>query len=162
MWWLAGFATLVLFCFSFVLLVGAPYLPTMRKQTQTALDLLALQPGQRLLELGCGDGTVLLAAARRGIRCTGYELNPLLAALCWLRTRKYRALVTVVWGDYWQQNWPPTDAIYAFLLPRLMPKLDKKIIHSCQAPVRLASFAFKVPGRRAAKSSRGIYIYDYK
>src|SRR5882672_507174 len=95
---------LLLLCFSAVVLVGPPYLPTLNKQVETALDMLALSKGQTLLELGCGDGKVLIAAARRGLQVTGIELNPLLAVLCWLRTLRYRRQVTVVWGNYWRTS----------------------------------------------------------
>ncbi|HSH18794.1 MAG TPA: class I SAM-dependent methyltransferase, partial [Candidatus Saccharimonadales bacterium] len=93
-------------CFGFVLLRGAPYLPTLRKQVDAALDLADLSPGDTLLELGCGDGKVMIAAAQRGLKVVGYELNPILACIAWLRTRRYGKQVQVVWGDFWTKDWP--------------------------------------------------------
>ncbi len=148
-------------CFGGVLLVGAPYLPTLSPQVAVALDLAALSPGERLIELGCGDGKVLIAAARRGLQVTGYELNPLLAAVCWLRTRRYRDQVTVRCGDFWRISWPPADAIFTFLLPRYMVKLDKKLIQYNHKPVKLVSFAFTIPGRQATSSTSGVHVYEY-
>jgi hypothetical protein len=162
MWWLFGLALVVVACFSLVLLRGAPYLPTLRPQVTTAFELLELRPGETMLELGCGDGKVLVAAAQRGIKSIGYELNPLLAGVAWLRTRRYRRLVRVVWGDYWLRQWPEHQAIFAFLLPRFMDKLDKKITQESSKPVKLVSFAFTIPGRRATTKSAGIFRYDYK
>jgi len=135
--WLVVGAGLVLFCFSSVLLVGAPYLPTLSPQVQAALALANLRPGQTLLELGCGDGKVLLAAARQGIQVVGYELNPIMALVAWLRTRRYHNLVKVVWGDFWRHPWPEADAIFVFLLTRYMDRLDKKIMQSKHRPVKL-------------------------
>jgi ribosomal protein L11 methylase PrmA len=68
----------ILACFGFVLIFGAPYLPTLDKPMKAALELAELKPGQTLLELGCGDGKVLIAAAKQGVHATGFELNPLL------------------------------------------------------------------------------------
>ncbi len=113
-------------CFSAVLLVGAPYLPTLGRQVKAVLELADLQSGDTLLELGCGDGKVLIAAARQGINVVGYELNPLLVILSWLRTRRYRKQVRIIWGDFWQKPWPPAEAIFVFLLPKYMSKLNKK------------------------------------
>src|SRR5579859_4724806 len=123
MMWLILCIAVLLMCFGGVLLVGAPYLPTLSPQVKVALDLANLEAGQTLLELGCGDGKVLIAAAKRGIKSVGYELNPIIAAVAWIRTRRYRKLVTVIWGDFWSRPWPEADAIFVFLLPRLMNKL---------------------------------------
>ena len=153
---------LVLLSFAFVVAFGAPYVPTMRRQVETAFDLLELQPGQRLIELGCGDGKLLLAAAKRGIFVTGYELNPILVAICWLRTRRYRKLVRLKMADFWRADWPETDAIFGFILPKLMPKLDRKIITDMRAPLKVASFAFEIPGRTPAASRDGVFLYHYE
>jgi SAM-dependent methyltransferase len=154
-----------------VLLRGAPYLPTLTKQVTAALDLVDLQPGQTLLELGCGDGKVLIAAAERGWNVVGYELNPILAAIAWLRTRRYGKRVRVVCGDFWTRQWPPAEAIFVFLLDSFMPKLDTKIAQSyvksthivrAGKPLRLVSFAFQIPGKQAVMQRDGLFLYEYK
>jgi len=66
-------ALVLLFCG--IVFIGAPYVPTKRAQIAAALDLLELKVGDLLLELGAGDGRVAKAAAERGIRVVGYELN---------------------------------------------------------------------------------------
>lgn len=149
-------------CFGGVLLFGAPYLPTLSPQVSAALELADLQPGQTLLELGSGDGKVLIAAAKSGIHAVGYELNPLLAALSWLRTWRYRQLVTVVWGDFWRKPWPQSEAVFVFLLDRYMHKLDTKLTALPNKPIKLISFAFRVPDRKAIQEKRGVYLYLYE
>jgi SAM-dependent methyltransferase len=160
--WLVAACIILLICFAGVLLVGAPYLPTLKPQVEAALELAELKPGQTLIELGCGDGRVLLAAARQGAQAVGYELNPLLALIAWLRTRRYHRQVRVVWGDFWRANWPPTEVIFAFLLPRYMGKLDKKCIQCKHKPVKLVSFAFQVPGKRPTAKRQGVFLYTYR
>lgn len=165
-WWLIGG---LIICFGFVLAVGPPYLPTLNKQVLVALDLLKLKPGQHLLELGCGDGKVLLAAARRGLRVTGIELNPLLVLVCKLRTWRYRRQVRVVWGNYWRvELWPAADGIFGFVLPKYMTKLDETIkvwrrsVVMTGRSVKLASFAFEIPGRKADRKQSGVLLYVYE
>jgi SAM-dependent methyltransferase len=152
----------VVLCFGYVVAFGAPYVPTMRRQVETAFELLHLQPGQHLIELGCGDGKLLIAAAQRRIYVTGYELNPLLVALCWLRTRRYRKFVSVRLADFWRADWPPADAVFGFILPKLMPKLDHKIVSEHRLPLKVASFAFAIPGRKPLKTKDGVFLYEYK
>jgi cyclopropane fatty-acyl-phospholipid synthase-like methyltransferase len=106
---------IIMLSFAGVLLFGAPYVPTLTPQVAAALELLDLQPGQTMLELGCGDGKVVIAAAKQGIRVIGYELNPILWLIAWSRTRRYRTLVSIRLGDYWVAHWPAYNGIFAFI-----------------------------------------------
>jgi SAM-dependent methyltransferase len=164
--WLA--VIIIVLCFSLVVLVGPPYLPTLDKPLAAALELLDLQPGQTLIELGCGDGKVLVAAARRGWKVVGIELNPILVVVCWLRTWRYHRQVKVVWGNYWLlRSWPAADGIFGFVLPRYMAKLDHTIRQwqhrsdMAGQPVKLASFAFAIPGKTVSRERDGVMLYKY-
>lgn len=158
---LLAVAIFVFFCFAFVIAFGAPYLPTLKPQVKDALDLIDLKPGQRMLELGSGDGRILLAAAEKGIYSVGYELNPFLVLVSKYKTRKYKKYVTIKMTNFWNQKLPEADGIFTFLLQRYMEKLDNKIIHEQSKPTRLVSFAFEIPGKKVKKSSNGLFLYLY-
>lgn len=151
----------IILIFGAVLLVGPPFVPTLTKQMETALDLLDLKPGQTLLELGSGDGRVMQAAAERGLTVVGYELNPFLVIISRIRCRKYRKQVTVVWDDLWKAKWPQADGIFTFMLQRQMPRLDQRIVTWHERPLRLASFAFHIPDRAPVSKYNGIFLYEY-
>jgi SAM-dependent methyltransferase len=159
--WLSLIPVALIICFGGVLLFGAPYLPTLGPQVRTALELADLRAGDTLLELGCGDGRVVIAAAKQGINVVGYELNPLLVVLAWLRTRRYRKQVRIIWGDFWREPWPPAEAIFVFLLPKYMSKLNTKVMQYSNKPVKLVSFAFTIPGLEPARQKAGLYLYKY-
>jgi hypothetical protein len=152
---------LVLSLFSFVILFGAPYLPTLSKQQATAMSLLNLKPGQTMLELGSGDGRMLIAAAKLGIRSIGYELNPLLVLYSKLVTYKYRQLVEVRWANFWRTPLPACDGIYVFLLDRYMSRLNNKITQEISSSVKLVSFAFEIPNKKPITETDGLYLYKY-
>jgi hypothetical protein len=146
----------------FVVFFGPPYVPTLKRNLEAALDLLELKPGQTMLELGSGDGRVLIAAAKRGINVVGIELSPVLFVISWLRTRRYRKRVRVIWGSYFAVNWPPAEAIFTFMIPRQMAELDKRIERwRGKRPVRLASFGFSIPGKKPAALRNGVFLYKY-
>lgn len=155
-------AILVVLLFGFTVLFGAPYLPTLSRRTEDALDLLDLQKGQTLLELGSGDGRLLAAAARRGIKSIGYELNPLLVWYSRIRLWRYRNLAKVHLANYWQVTLPRADGIYVFLLQPYMEKLDKKLSQSNTTPVKLVSFAFTIPNKKPVQERSGMRLYLYK
>ena len=152
---------IVFIIFNFVIIFGAPFLPTLKHQVPKAVELLDLKPGQTLIELGSGDGRVLIYAAQAGLNVVGFELNPLLAIYSWIRTRKYGKKVRIIWGNYWKKPWPETDGIFVFLLDPYMNKLNKKIIQRYKNEIKLVSFAFKIPERKHDVESKGLYLYKY-
>lgn len=112
-WIFAGFV----FAFGFVVLFGAPYVPSHRKEVRRSFkDLYPLSKKDVLVDLGSGDGVVLAEAARRGAKAYGYELNPLLVLLSRLRLKK-RAIVTL--GNMWNVKLPQeTTIVYIFMVTR--------------------------------------------
>ena len=65
-------ALALILIFGYVILFGAPFLPTLKNQIEAIFELLDLKEGQTLIELGSGDGRILLEAAKRGINVVGY------------------------------------------------------------------------------------------
>lgn len=159
MTWLFMVSLFLVLVFGLVVVVGAPYVPTLRPQADAAFQLLKLKKGQTLLELGCGDGKVLKLAAEQGYRAIGIELNPILAIIAWARTRRYGDQVQVIWGNFWRVPWPAADGVFVFLIDRFMPKLDARMSNYGG---RLASVAFQVPGRPVARERNGVYLYAYR
>ena len=151
----------LILAFGAVMLVGAPYLPTLGKQVNSALDLLDLKKGQRLLELGAGDGTVALVALKRGYKVTAIELNPLLCCVIYLRTLRYRSNINIRCANFWTTDWGEYDGVYVFLLDKYMKRLDKRVIQENKT-LRLASFAFKIPGKSFVHEHNDVYLYEYR
>jgi len=140
---------------------GAPYVPILRRDTDALLRLANLEPGQTLIDLGSGDGRLLRAAAARGVRGIGYEINPIMVAISRLVCWRYRHLVTIRLADFWQTKLPPTDVIYVFLLPKYMAKLDQHLSVQVHQPTRLISYAFEIPGKPQLAHNRNTFVYEY-
>lgn len=143
-----------------IVFFGAPFVPTKKAQIAAALELLRLKKGQLLYDLGAGDGRVALAAAKQGIQVEGYELNILLVLHARFRTRKYSKLVKIHWQNYWTADFSKCDGVFIFSSSRFMAKLDKKL-RGVRKGVKLASFAFGVPGKKYKLQKDGIFLYEY-
>lgn len=153
---------LLLLAFAFVIPFGAPFVPTLKGRVPVALELLDLKPGQTLLELGSGDGRVLLAAAKSGLNAVGYELNPLLVWYSRLRLWKYRKQTKVILGSFWGKDWPPADGIFAFILQPYMERLDRKIIQEYGTKkIKLVSFGYPIKSRKHHKKAGDLFLYTY-
>jgi len=153
--------TTVIIIFGIAAFIGAPYLPTLKIQTKSAIDLLGLSKGQTLLDLGCGDGRVLKFAARSGINSIGYEINPILVIIAKINTIKYRSHVKIYWSNYWTKPLPKADGIFIFLIDKYMQKLSIKLADYEHKPIKIVSFAFQIPDKKANTHRDGLYLYEY-
>ena len=142
-------------------LLGAPYVPIRRRDSRQLLELAGLKRGQTLVDLGSGDGQLLRLAASRGIRGIGYEINPIMVLVSRLVCWRYRRLVKIHLANLWQTKLPPADAVYVFLMPRFMERLDRKLEAEIQRPTRVISYVFEIPGRRPVERGAGSLIYEY-
>ena len=147
--------------FGVAALTGAPWLPTLKRETDSALAIADLKPGQTIIDLGSGDGRLLLAAARRGLRGSGYEINPFMYLISLIVTFRYRRRITIHPADFWRARLPPTDAVYVFLLPRLMPDLERKLTSELVKPTPVISLAFEFPGRRPVTQVGSVRRYFF-
>ena len=54
----------------------APYVPTPEDVVERMLDLAGVKAGDVVYDLGCGDGRIPIAAAKRGARAVGVDIDP--------------------------------------------------------------------------------------
>lgn len=55
--------------------LDAPYWQTPMPVIERMLDLAGAGPGDVLIDLGCGDGRIVVAAAKRGARAIGVDID---------------------------------------------------------------------------------------
>lgn len=110
-----------------------------------ALDLACLRPGDRFVDLGCGDGRVLLRAAEGfGATVTGIELDPTLAA-----TARDVLDVAGVNGTVQEADFDSVpieaDVVFAFLSPAVLQGLRPRL--AALAPgARVITTGYPIPG----------------
>jgi SAM-dependent methyltransferase len=123
-----------------------------------ALSLAAVREGDRLLDLGCGDGRVLLRAATvHGAAVAGVELDPALAASARELLRTHGVDGTVMEADF---DTVPIDAdvVFAYLSPATLQRL-RPILGACPAGTRLVTTGYPVPGWEADEADGRCYLY---
>lgn len=156
-------ALAVLAIFGAVSFIGAPYVPTHKKAVLNALDMLPLGKNDLIVDLGSGDGVFLVAAAKQGFRAVGYEINPILFAICWLRCLPFKKQASVKLANFWAVNLPSdTKAVFVFAagpyLKRLVDKLNQ-IMASRAQPLHVISYGFNLSGLKTAKSNGALHLY---
>jgi SAM-dependent methyltransferase len=123
--------------------------------------MLALRPGQTIVDLGCGDGQIARLAAERGWRVIGYEINPILALIARLRCRRYQGRVKIYWRSFWSGRLPACDGVFVFGIERIMPRLSQKLSAELKGGTRVVSYAFRLPGRKASRQRGALFLYEF-
>ena len=112
----------------------APYYPTPEVIVEKMLQLGGLKAGEKVFDLGSGDGRIVIMAAQKfHADATGIELDKDLARQS---ERKIRMLglqktARIVNGDLLKQNYSSADLVTVYLLPvsndKVQPLLDKEL-----------------------------------
>ena len=141
---------------------GAPFLPTDERNVDDMIRSSGLKPGELLVDLGSGDGRILIAAARAGARAEGWEISPFLCL--WSQWKIRRAGVAdkakVHLGSYWTETFRQADVVTLFLITSQMGRMEKKLRSELPVGSRVVSYAFKFPHWELAdKTGRGVYLY---
>lgn len=165
MTWLFWAFSIVVLAFGFVVFWGAPYVPSKKKDLARALDeLYPVGAGDVLVDIGSGDGLVLRAAARRGAKAIGYELNPLLVMISRLLSRNMPGIATYV-ANFWHIRLPhDTTVIYVFAVSRDIGRLTQKITEEATRlgrPLPLISYGCEVPGHTPLKTLGAHSLYEF-
>ncbi len=106
-----------------------PWVPTPHVLVDTMLGMAAVTAADRVIDLGSGDGRMVIAAARLGARAVGVELEESLVVLSTRRAAEAGVadLTEFVATDLFEFDLSPATVITMFLLPdinyRLRPTL---------------------------------------
>ena len=129
--------------------VRAPFITTPGAVVERMLQLAGTQPGDVVMDLGSGDGRIVIAAAQKfGARGIGIELNRALVE----QSRRNAELakvadrVSFVQGDVLTADLAPASVVTVYLLPGLLDKLEPRFIHELQPGTRIVAHAFGMAG----------------
>ncbi|CAN5531744.1 hypothetical protein BH11PLA2_BH11PLA2_39180 [soil metagenome] len=130
-----------------------PFVVTPHDVVDEMLNLAEAKPGDMLVDLGSGDGRVLIAAGKRGITSRGIEIDPEWAD-------KSRVLIAeaglsdkakVVRGDIFRENFKDATVVTMFLKvdlnARLRPQIDQ-----LKPGTRIVSHMWSMPGATPVKT----------
>lgn len=142
-------------------LVGAPFVPSSSQRVASMVALANIQPTELVIDLGSGDGRILIAAARSGARAIGIEINPVLALITKLKVwwHDLSAQVRVVVGDFRGFSINDADTIFCYYLPGKMAKLEKKIKAEAKPGAKIVLNAFPFPTLKPVRTTDHLYVY---
>lgn len=155
------FLLAMIFILVYSMVRGAPYAPLGSEKMQTMIELLTIQRGKKAVDLGAGDGRVVIALAKQGLEAHGYEINPLLAI--WAKWNIKKAGLTgkafIHMGDFWRADLKTFDIITVYLTGHIMGSIEKKIRKEAKPGTQIVVNYFKLPTMKPLKEKEKIYFY---
>ena len=133
-----------------------PYVPTTPEAVEAMLKLGEVKKTDVLYDLGCGDGRIVIAAAKTfGTRGVGIDIDPqrIKEANENAKRAGVESLVRFEQGDLFEANFSEATVVTLFLLPRINLKLKPRLLEQLKPGTRVVSNTFDMGEWKAEKES---------
>jgi SAM-dependent methyltransferase len=161
---------LTILVFIQLLIFKAPYVRTSKPVRDAILKEIHLGKNDIVYDLGCGNGQMLIDIEKQtGAMTIGYDISPL--ARMWaeyaVKTQKAKAKIHL--KNFFKQNISDASLVYCFLIPSLMPRVEKFLHQQLKPGTPVIAYAFPFPNWQPVKvvetlpngnKSSKIYIYN--
>jgi tRNA A58 N-methylase Trm61 len=140
---------------------GPFFVPTRRKHLSVITAMLDIKAGEKAVDLGSGDGRLLIALANAGAEAHGYEHNPLLV----MRSRRnakrggVSGRTFVHSENFWNADLSGFSVVTIYGIPYIMRRLEKKLQQELRPGARVLSYSFPFPSWQPAQTNKRIYVY---
>ena len=133
------------------------FVPTPQDAVEKMLELAEVKKGDVVYDLGCGDGRIVVTAAKKhGAKGIGIDIDPQRIAESKenVRTNGVEKLVTIKNADIFEESFSDATVITLYLLPslnvKLIPQLEK-----LKPGTRIVSYQFNMDGVKPKETYTG-------
>lgn len=143
-----------------------PYVPTPQAVVDAMLKLANVRADDLLIDLGSGDGRIVIAAAKQfGVRAIGVELDHalVLESRAAAEREHVSEKVEFIEGDLFRQDLSKASVVTLFLLPSVNLRLRPKLLKELAPGSRIVSHRFDMgnwqPDRTMVVGGETIYLW---
>jgi SAM-dependent methyltransferase len=123
-----------------------PYVPTPNDVVEKMLDVANVGPGDYVIDLGSGDGRIVIAAAKRGAYAHGVDIDPqrIREANANAKAAGVEDKVVFVEGNIFETDFSMANVLTMYLLNSVNLKLRPKILEILEPGTRVVSHSFNM------------------
>jgi ribosomal protein L11 methylase PrmA len=144
------------------LFFGAPYEGTANKKIEDIIEISKIKKGEKIVDLGSGDGRIVIAFAKKGVESHGYEINPLLVLASRYKIKKLKLNNAFIhWKSFWKSDLGKYDAIILFQYKTLMENIEEKLKKELGRNSKIISYHWKFPNLKIKKNIGDVYLYKF-
>jgi SAM-dependent methyltransferase len=142
-----------------------PFVPSPQVVVDKMVELAGVKKGDVVYDLGSGDGRIVIAAAKRGARAVGFEIDPELVGESRANIKKagVQDLAEIRNQDILTVDLSPANVVTMYLLPDVNLKLKPNILSQLKPGSRVVSHSFDMgdwkPDRIERVEGRTIYLW---
>lgn len=144
----------------------SPWWRTSRRIARVQCTLARVTKHDIVYDLGCGDGTALIIAAKEyGAKGIGIEIDPLRYVIAQLRIRLHSLAgnIQIKRKNFFQVDVSDATVIIMYLIPKTLKKLQKKILKECKPGTRIVTFVYKMDLPLIAEDLENeVYVYEIR
>ncbi len=126
-----------------------PYVPSPEVVVRRMLQVSGVKPGEVVYDLGCGDGRIVVMAAKEfGARAVCVEIRNDLYEQTLRRIKELNLdnVVKVIHGNFFEVPIEDADVVTMYLLTSVNQMLRPKLERELRPGTRVVSHDFEVPG----------------
>ncbi len=150
----------------------APTAPSPERAVDRMLEVAHLKPGETLYDLGCGDGRILIAAAKRyKVKGVGIEISNRLSQVATENVKKagLQQQVRIVHGNFMQTDLSDANVVTLYLATTANDMLRPNLERYLRPNTRVVSYDYPIPGWKPIETSETeghqgathvIYLYE--
>jgi len=146
------------------MLKGAPYAPIRDRHLTNMIKLLKIKKGEKAVDIGAGDGRIVIALARAGAIAHGFEINPLLVLWAKINILRsgMRGKAHVHLQNFITADFSTYDIFTTYLTHFGMKNVELKLSKEAKPTARIAADFFKLPTWKETSHLDTIYLYEVK
>lgn len=142
----------------------SPWWRTNKKIARLQCKLAKISKGDIVYDLGCGDGTALMTAAKEfGAQGVGVEIDLLrywYAYLAFLFTGLTKKL-KIVRKNFFAVDVSPATVVIMYLIPKTLNRLKPKLLKELKPGTRVVTFVYKIDLPMIASDEKNeVYVYQ--
>ena len=123
-----------------------PYLPTDQHVVNKMLEMAKVTKGDYLFDLGCGDGRIVITAAKLGARALGIDIDLERLRECHhnLRNTELKSLIEFRRQSFFDIDLRPATVVALYLLPAINRRLRPKLLWELRPGTRIIANQFEI------------------